>query len=64
MEEAKNMGGNINLAWDEDAPFMGLDNNVLYFSSTDSTSMGGLISSWLFEMKIISGLILSTWDIQ
>ena len=38
--EAKNMGGNINSAWDEDAPFMGLDNNVLYFSSTDSTSMG------------------------
>ena len=38
--EAKNMGGNINSVWDEDAPFMGLDNNVLYFSSTDSTSMG------------------------
>ena len=38
--EAKNIGGNINSIWDEDAPFMGLDNNVLYFSSTDSTSMG------------------------
>ena len=36
----KNMGGNINSPWDEDAPFMGLDNNVLYFSSTDSSSMG------------------------
>ena len=36
----KNMGGNINSKWDEDAPFMGLDNNVLYFSSTDSSSMG------------------------
>jgi outer membrane protein OmpA-like peptidoglycan-associated protein len=38
--EPKNMGGNINSEWDEDAPFMGLDNNVLYFSSTDSSSMG------------------------
>ena len=38
--EAKNIGGNINSEWDEDAPFVGLDNNVLYFSSTDSTSMG------------------------
>jgi outer membrane protein OmpA-like peptidoglycan-associated protein/tetratricopeptide (TPR) repeat protein len=36
----KNMGANINSQWDEDAPFMGLDNNVLYFSSTDSSSMG------------------------
>jgi outer membrane protein OmpA-like peptidoglycan-associated protein/tetratricopeptide (TPR) repeat protein len=38
--EAKNIGGNVNSEWDEDAPFVGLDNNVLYFSSTDSTSMG------------------------
>ena len=38
--EPKNMGGTINSEWDEDAPFMGLDNNVLYFSSTDSSSMG------------------------
>ena len=38
--EPKNMGGTINSKWDEDAPFMGLDNNVLYFSSNDSTSMG------------------------
>jgi hypothetical protein len=38
--EPKNMGGTVNSKWDEDAPFMGLDNNVLYFSSNDSTSMG------------------------
>jgi outer membrane protein OmpA-like peptidoglycan-associated protein/tetratricopeptide (TPR) repeat protein len=38
--EPTNMGGNINSQWDEDAPFVGLDNNVLYFSSTDSSSMG------------------------
>lgn len=38
--EPKNMGGTINSKWDEDAPFMGLDNNVLYFSSNDSISMG------------------------
>lgn len=38
--EPKNIGGTINSKWDEDSPFMGLDNNVLYFSSNDSTSMG------------------------
>jgi outer membrane protein OmpA-like peptidoglycan-associated protein len=36
----QNMGGNINSWSDEDAPFMGLDNNTLYFSSNDSSSMG------------------------
>jgi outer membrane protein OmpA-like peptidoglycan-associated protein len=39
--EPKNIGGNINSIWDEMSPFVGLDNNVLYFSSNDSTSMGG-----------------------
>ena len=38
--EAKNMGGNINSKWDEDSPFMGLDNNVLYFSTNSEKSMG------------------------
>ena len=38
--EPQNIGGTINSKWDEDAPFMGLDNNILYFSSNDSTSMG------------------------
>lgn len=38
--DPKNIGGTINSKWDEDAPFMGLDNNVLYFSSNDSISMG------------------------
>lgn len=36
----QNIGGNINTWSDEDSPFMGLDNNTLYFSSNDSTSMG------------------------
>lgn len=35
-----NIGGNINTWSDEDSPFMGLDNNTLYFSSNDSSSMG------------------------
>ena len=38
--EPKNIGGTINSKWDEDAPFMGLDNNVLYFSSNSPESMG------------------------
>jgi outer membrane protein OmpA-like peptidoglycan-associated protein len=37
---AKNLGGNINTWSDEESPFMGLDNSTLYYSSTDSTSMG------------------------
>jgi outer membrane protein OmpA-like peptidoglycan-associated protein/tetratricopeptide (TPR) repeat protein len=31
---------NINTEWDEDSPFMGLDNNTLYFSSNGPNSMG------------------------
>ena len=38
--EPKNIGGNINTEWDEDSPFMGLDNNVLYFSTNSERSMG------------------------
>ena len=38
--EPKNIGGTINSSWDEDSPFMGLDNNVLYFSSNNTKSMG------------------------
>jgi outer membrane protein OmpA-like peptidoglycan-associated protein/tetratricopeptide (TPR) repeat protein len=38
--DPQNIGGNINTTSDEDSPFMGLDNNTLYFSSNDSTSMG------------------------
>lgn len=38
--EPKNIGGTINSSWDEDSPFMGLDNNVLYFSSNNGKSMG------------------------
>jgi len=38
---AQNMGGMINTPNDEETPFVGLDNNVLYFASNDSSSMGG-----------------------
>lgn len=39
--QPKNIGGNVNSVWDEMSPFVGLDNNILYFASNDSTSMGG-----------------------
>lgn len=39
--QAQNMGGMINTSNDEETPFVGLDNNVLYFASSDSSSMGG-----------------------
>ena len=38
---AQNMGGMINSAFDEETPFMGLDNNVLYFANNGPESMGG-----------------------
>lgn len=38
---AQNMGGMINTPNDEETPFVGLDNNVLYFASNDTSSMGG-----------------------
>ena len=39
--QAQNMGGMINTVNDEETPFVGLDNNVLYFASNDTSSMGG-----------------------
>ena len=39
--QAQNMGGMINTPNDEETPFVGLDNNVLYFASNDTSSMGG-----------------------
>jgi outer membrane protein OmpA-like peptidoglycan-associated protein/tetratricopeptide (TPR) repeat protein len=38
---AQNMGGMINTPNDEETPFVGLNNNVLYFASNDTSSMGG-----------------------
>ena len=38
---AQNMGGMINTPNDEETPFVGLNNNVLYFASNDISSMGG-----------------------
>ncbi len=39
--EPKNLGPNINSAYDEDSPFIGADNKTLYFSSNGEQSMGG-----------------------
>lgn len=39
--EAKNLGNNINTAYDEDAPFIHPDSRLLYFSSKGHNSMGG-----------------------
>lgn len=38
---ATNLGPSVNSAWDEDSPFIDYDGNILYFSSTGHTSMGG-----------------------
>lgn len=37
----KNMGPNINSPYDEDSPFLSIDNKQLYFSSNSDKSMGG-----------------------
>jgi outer membrane protein OmpA-like peptidoglycan-associated protein/tetratricopeptide (TPR) repeat protein len=39
--EAENMGPNINTPYDEDAPFITMDGNTMYFSSKGHSSMGG-----------------------
>ncbi|GEO03057.1 hypothetical protein AAE02nite_07210 [Adhaeribacter aerolatus] len=39
--EAINLGPNINTAYDEDAPFLSSDNNVIYFSSKGHNTIGG-----------------------
>lgn len=36
-----NLGPKINTEYDEDSPFLALDNKTLYFASNGSTSMGG-----------------------
>lgn len=37
----KNMGPKINSRYDEDSPFLSIDNKTLYFSSNGTKSMGG-----------------------
>ncbi|MDB5262313.1 MAG: hypothetical protein JWQ14_1594 [Adhaeribacter sp.] len=39
--EAINLGPNVNTSFDEDAPFLSSDNNILYFSSRGHNAMGG-----------------------
>jgi outer membrane protein OmpA-like peptidoglycan-associated protein/tetratricopeptide (TPR) repeat protein len=39
--EPENLGPEINTPYDEDAPFVSIDNQALYFASNGPTSMGG-----------------------
>ncbi len=39
--KAYNLGAPINSEFDEDSPFLGADNNTMYFSSNGPNSMGG-----------------------
>lgn len=39
--EPQNLGPKINTAWDEDSPFIAIDNKSLYFSSNGEASTGG-----------------------
>lgn len=39
--EPENLGPEINTAYDEDAPFVSIDNQALYFASNGPNSMGG-----------------------
>ena len=39
--EAQNMGPGINTEFDEDSPYIAVNNNTLYYSSNGPTSMGG-----------------------
>jgi tetratricopeptide (TPR) repeat protein len=39
--EPKNLGPNVNSEYDEDSPFIAIDNKTLYFSSNGPNSMGG-----------------------
>jgi hypothetical protein len=39
--EPQNLGPNINTPYDEDAPFLAVDNKTMYFASNGPTSMGG-----------------------
>src|SRR5690606_26222092 len=39
--EPQNLGPEINTPYDEDSPFIAVDNKTLYFSSNGSKSMGG-----------------------
>ena len=39
--QAFNLGSNINTPYDEDSPFIAIDNKTLYFSSNNPNSIGG-----------------------
>lgn len=53
----KNMGPNINTKYDEDAPFIDVDNSHLYFASNGHETMGGYD---LFRSYDLGGEIWST----
>lgn len=51
-----NLGSKINTSFDEDAPFVSVDNNMLYFSSNGEKSMGG------FDVLVCDLLPDGTWS--
>jgi len=51
-----NLGDKINTAFDEDAPFVSVDNKMLYFSSNGEKSIGG------FDIMIADLLDNGTWS--
>jgi tetratricopeptide (TPR) repeat protein len=51
-----NLGPKVNSAFDEDAPFVSVDNNMLYFSSNGEKSMGG------FDVLVCYLLPDGTWS--
>ena len=56
---AVNLGEHINTPYDEDAPFIHVDNNVLYFSSKGHQNMGGYD---IFFSKF--NLINQSWELS
>jgi hypothetical protein len=52
----QNLGTKVNTAFDEDAPFVSVDNRMLYFSSNGEKSMGG------FDILLCDLLTDGTWS--
>ncbi|MDX2414934.1 MAG: hypothetical protein QNK33_07060, partial [Bacteroidales bacterium] len=51
--EAKNLGSAINTPFNEDTPFISVNDSILFFSSEGHTNMGGYD---LFESRLIGGI--------
>lgn len=52
----QNLGAKVNTAFDEDAPFVSVDNKMLYFASNGDKSMGG------FDILLCDLLTDGTWS--